>query len=161
MQWRLVFKGGKSGGELKTVDSLVKNQRIKNVQPSSDYWPAELSADWLEERPDLSWSIVQVYVALAGTLAIFAVPGGDKFQALLRAAEDCPTVSHLILGGFLVEANVAMQPVHPDLQGNQSENKSSIDNYACMSCVKPESVILIKYIYWACAESTVRGEKGW
>ena len=81
-------------------------------------------------------------MALAGTLAISAVPGGDKFQALLRAAEDCPTVSHLVVGGYLVEADVAVQPVQPDLQGNQSGNKSSIDNYANMSCVNCENVTM-------------------
>ena len=80
------------------------------MKSRSECLPADLSADWLEETQDLLWSSLQVDEPFAGPLAVPAVPGGDKFQALLRAAEDCPTISHLVLGGFLVEADVAMQP---------------------------------------------------
>ena len=67
---------------------------------------------------NLLWCGVQVDDSLTGALAVLAGPGGDRAQALLGAADDDPTICHLVLGGFSVVTEVTMQPkrfgIHPE-----------------------------------------------
>ena len=57
------------------------------MKSRSECLPADLSADWLEERPDLLWSSLQVDEPFAGPLAVPAVPGGDDLQTSLGATK--------------------------------------------------------------------------
>ena len=92
-------------------------------------WHSHLLSHGLEELMHLLWCGVQVDDSLAGPLAVLAGPGGDGAQALLRAADDDATICHLVLGGFPVVAEVAMQPkrfgVHPE-EGDEVKRKMKI-----------------------------------